>query len=65
MNLAPTPHDVGQPMANTKVIQKSTQNLKIMLLAIQLLWGGQQSHLGLSYMYNSLYLYTFCVKSTK
>ena len=32
------------PMANTKVVQKDTQNLKRMQSAIQLLWGGQQCH---------------------
>ena len=36
--LSPTPSDVGQPAANMKVVQNLTQNLKIMLLAIQLLW---------------------------
>ena len=38
--LSPTPHDVddvGQPMADMKVIQKCAKNLKIMLLAVQLL----------------------------
>ena len=35
--LSPTPCDVIQPMADTKVIQKSAQNLKIMLSAVQLL----------------------------
>ena len=39
---------VSWPMANMKVIQKSTQNLKIMLLAIQLLQVannvGQANH---------------------
>ena len=29
-NLSPTPHDVGWPAANTKAVQKLTQNLKIM-----------------------------------
>ena len=32
--LSPTPCDVGWPAADTKVIQKLTQNLKVMLLAI-------------------------------
>ena len=36
--LSPTPCDVSWPMANMKVVQKSAQNLKIMLSAIQLLW---------------------------
>ena len=31
-------------MANSKVVQKSAQNLKIMQLAIQLFWSGQ--HIG-------------------
>ena len=31
---------VGWPMAHSKVVQKSTQNLKIMQLAIQLLWSS-------------------------
>ena len=35
--LSLTPCDVGQLVADTKVIQKLTQNLKIMLLAVQLL----------------------------
>ena len=38
--LSPTPHDVGWLAADTKVIQKLTQNLKIMLLAVQLKQGG-------------------------
>ena len=38
--LSLTPHDVGQPMTDTKVIQKLTQNLKIMLWAIRLLWAA-------------------------
>ena len=38
--LSPTPREVGQLVADTKVIQKLTQNLKIMLSVIQLLWGG-------------------------
>ena len=32
-----TPHDVGWLVADTKAIQKSTQNLEIMPSAIQLL----------------------------
>ena len=46
--LSPTPRDVSQLAANTKVTQKSTQNLKIMLSAVQLLWVadsvGQANH---------------------
>ena len=38
--LSPTPCSVGWLMADTKVVQKSAQNLKIMLLAIQLLWAA-------------------------
>ena len=34
--LSPPPHDVGQLMADTKVVQKSAYNWKIMLLAIRL-----------------------------
>ena len=36
--------EVGQSKADAKVIQKSTQNLKIMLLTIRFLWSGQ--HVG-------------------
>ena len=31
---------VSWPMANSKVVQKSAQNLKIMQLAIRLFWSG-------------------------
>ena len=46
--LSLTPHDVGWLAANMKVVQKLTQNLKIMLLAVQLLQVadivGQANH---------------------
>ena len=31
---------VGQPMADTKAIQKEAQNLKRMQSAVQLMWGS-------------------------
>ena len=31
---------VGRPTADSKVIQKSAQNLKIMQLAVRLFWPG-------------------------
>ena len=38
IGLSPTPRDVSWLAANTKVVQKLTQNLKITLSAIRLLW---------------------------
>ena len=35
---SPTPCDLSWPVADTKVVLKSSQNLKIMLSAIRLLW---------------------------
>ena len=57
--LSPTPRDVAQLVANTKIVQKSTQNLKIMLSAIRLLWEANNvSWANCACVYHFTYVFT-------